>query len=205
MKSKLINKRTLFIMITTLMLLGLIGGFIYARFISQERSILVPIKSCVKKKPIFHKFEVGSCIPNLNLLNAAQEKVSSDQADGKPTLLYFWSSNCDTCKKELTFLNRKYKEQHQQIHFLIIHSLSFEPNATLAKKWFQQQHFSFPYLVNKFQTVSHPTIVGLPTTFILDQQNVIQHKMNGPFNRQQMGQLLQTIIQDKKTLPTKHP
>jgi len=105
--------------------------------------------------------------PNFRLTTLAGETVSNESLKGKPTLLMFWASWCETCQAELPRLKTLYEQKKEKgLQALAIGFRDEEANI----RGYVQDHrgtFSFPTAYDVNNRVSESFGARATPTFVL--------------------------------------
>lgn len=110
--------------------------------------------------------------------------------DGKPTLINFWASWCPPCKKEMPDIQKAYENYGEEVNFFMV-NLTFNDNLEKMNEYIEENEFTFPVLLDKTGDVMKDYgVMVIPTTYFVDADNVITHKVMGPMTTEQ----IQTII-----------
>ena len=117
-----------------------------------------------------------------------------DDVKGKVALLRFWSIECPSCSKELIrafdTLYRKYKAQG-----VVVVAINVRQPAEAAEEFKKLENISYPMLIDPNSSVARRFgVVGLPTTFILDQEGILREKITGDAELETFEKLLTTVL-----------
>lgn len=105
---------------------------------------------------------------------------------GKVVVINFWFMSCVPCRAEMPALNRlvsEYKEK--EVIFL---GISPDKTEQIKPAFFKQNPFDFTIVPNAQTAADSFYITGYPTTYILNQQGIIQQAWIG-FTASGMDQL----------------
>ena len=128
--------------------------------------------------------------PDFRLADLEGNTVTLDQMRGKVILLNFWGTWCGPCRKEIPdFINlmKKHKKDGLEIVGVTLTSGPPENIKAFADKWGINYKLLTDIEGNETQTVTAlygqatgKRITGIPTTFIIDREGVIQKRYVGP-------------------------
>ena len=122
----------------------------------------------------------GNLAPNFQLPNLDGETVSLSDLRGKPVMLNFWATWCPPCRAELPYIQQIYEEQSTRGFVVLTVNLGESPSK--VKEFVQSYGLSFPVLLDTKQgTAQKYNIGGIPTTFFIDKNGIIQVKITGAF------------------------
>ena len=148
-------------------------------------------KTLTKNGKNRNKIKVVSCLhQTLALADLEGNTVTLDQMRGKVVLLNFWGTWCGPCRKEIPdFINlmKKHKKDGLEIVGVTLTSGPPENIKAFADKWGINYKLLTDIKGNETQTVTAlygqatgKRITGIPTTFIIDREGVIQKRYVGP-------------------------
>ena len=128
--------------------------------------------------------------PDFSLADLDGNTITLQQMKGKVVLLNFWGTWCGPCRKEIPdFINlsKKYKKDGLEIVGITLTSGPPENIKAFADKWGINYKLLTDIKGNETQTITAlygqatgKRITGIPTTFIIDREGVIQKRYVGP-------------------------
>lgn len=123
---------------------------------------------------------VGQPAPNFELQSLDGQSVSLKDFKGKPVLINFWATWCGPCVYEMPFLQEIHDEWSSK--GLILLAINDGESLSKVSQFMQRYNFSLPVLLDNRQAVAKKyNIVGIPTTFFIDKDGIIQEKVIGAF------------------------
>ena len=154
--------------------------------------ILLIIYSMMKAKPdpqaLTELFPVPEEAMSF-LLDTVEQNPLVLQA-GKKQIINFWTTWCDYCKEELPLLQQVYETYREQV--ITINMTNKEQDETAATLFAQQHHLTLPIgldvtgdIAKKYQ------VVAVPTTFFIDEDGRIVHRIMGPMAKDTLLDFLQ--------------
>ncbi len=124
--------------------------------------------------------ETGNLAPEFQLPDTEGQTVTLSDLRGNPVILNFWATWCGPCKHEMPFLQQKYEDW--QSEGIILLTINLRETHSEATQYMESNGFSFPVLLDSDGEVSSLyQIIGIPTTFFLDKDGIIQAKKLGSF------------------------
>lgn len=124
-----------------------------------------------------------------------QERTSADLEDmrGKVVVLNFWASWCVECRLEADLIEDTWRQyQDQDVVFLGVAYADVEPNSIA---YLDEFGITYPNAPDLGTDISDEyEITGVPETFFIDKDGVIQHVQIGPLNQRMMDSLLQQLL-----------
>ena len=114
---------------------------------------------------------------SLKSLNGGQVRLSDFK--GKPVLITFWATWCDSCKEELPLLEKFSAGKRDQLSILLI-AIDGERKGA-AQKIVNQNKITLPVLLLlKEKVMDQYGVRGwIPLTFLVDQQGMLVGKIVG--------------------------
>ena len=112
--------------------------------------------------------------PNFKLVTLEGKMITKESLKGKPTLLMFWASWCQTCQKELPNLKTLYEQKKAK--GLQAVAIGFQDEESNIKGYVQAHEatFIFPTAYDvKDQVSTVFRAKGTPTFILLDAQGMI--------------------------------
>jgi len=118
--------------------------------------------------------------PDFQLQNLDGQSISLNNLKGKPVLLNFWASWCGPCVSEMPYLQEINDEWSAK--GLILLAVNIGDDSSTAEEFLQNHNLSLPVLLDTEMVVARRyNITGIPTTFFIDKDGVIQEKIIGAF------------------------
>ncbi len=120
-----------------------------------------------------------------------QSQVSLGALRGKVVLINFWASWCKPCEQEAAELQQawEYYQPTGEVVFLGVDYVDTEPDARIYLKKFNITYPNGPDLGTRF--AQRFRIKGVPETYIIDRQGVVQYVKVGPF---QSAEEIQMVV-----------
>ncbi|MFC1870548.1 peroxiredoxin family protein [Chloroflexota bacterium] len=137
---------------------------------------------------------IGNLAPDFQLQSLAGHTVSLSGQRGQPVLLNFWASWCGPCVSEMPFLQEIYEQWSGR--GLVLLGINIGESSDKAEQFMQSHELSFPVLLDiKTEVARKYNISGIPTTYFIDQNGVIQEVIIGAFSsKAKIEQSLSKII-----------
>ncbi len=115
--------------------------------------------------------------PELVLPDLAGKTVSLAAFRGKPVLVNFWATWCDTCRTEMPALEELYRRSGEKYSVL---GVSLDENAPAAVPPFIKEHaLTFPILIADRKVLDGYAVRGLPTAYLVDAEGRIARRWVG--------------------------
>ncbi len=138
--------------------------------------------------------QVGNLAPDFQLQSLDGQTVSLGNLQGKPVLINFWATWCGPCRSEMPYIQEIYEEWTNK--GLVVLAVDIGESSSEVEEFMQGYNLSFTVLLDTKQDVAQRyNITGIPTTFFLDKDGIIQDKVIGAFqNKAQIENRLSKII-----------
>lgn len=164
----MLTKNTLFAAFGVVILL--VAGTIFSNGVTENSSIEPNLTTTAEKK--------GPLAPDFSLFNTEGELVNLSDFKGKVIILNFWATWCGPCKMEIpgfVKLQKKYKDD------LVIIGISLDQRGeNVVLPFMERFKINYPILYGDSKVVrDYGGIQGIPTTFVIDRNLVIQRKYIG--------------------------
>ena len=144
---------------------------------------------------------IGKPAPLFSLVQLDKPDTYFSPTDmrGQVWLLNVWASWCGACIQEHPLLNNLLQDQ------IAIVGLNYKDQTSKALTWLSK--YGNPYNAS----ISDPNgkagldwgVYGVPETFVIDQNGIIQYKHIGPLNREIINQTLLPLIKNLNTSTVK--
>ena len=124
--------------------------------------------------------QIGNLAPDFELQDLDGKTISLSGLRGKPVLLNFWATWCSPCRYEMPYLQEIYDEWSEKE--LVVLAIDVGESSSQAKTFLQSYGFSFTVLLDTNGSVADKYgIRGIPTTFLIDKDGIIQGIKIGAF------------------------
>ncbi|AQS57610.1 hypothetical protein B0W44_15485 [Novibacillus thermophilus] len=153
----------------------------------EEQQSTEPIQPDRDVKP-----QEGFAAPDFELETLAGDTVRLYENNGKPSLINFWASWCPPCKVEMPHLQEAYDQYGDDVNFHMV-DLAFNDNFDNMTQYIEENNYTFPVPLDETGDVAMTyQAAAIPTTFIVDAEGIITHRIQGAMTEQQ----IQAIMDD---------
>jgi len=138
--------------------------------------------------------QIGNPAPEFNLLGLDGDYTSLNSFRGKPVLLYFWATWCESCRTEMLYFQQIYDEWTDK--GLVLLTINVGESLAIAEDFAEETGITMPVLVDH-SMVTHKRyqITGMPTTYLIDKDGIIKDIRVGSFpDKQTIEQNLSKIM-----------
>ena len=138
--------------------------------------------------------QVGKLAPDFQFNNPEGQSVSLSDYQGNPVLINFWQIRCPPCRIEMPYIQQVYDEWHSK--GLVVLAINIGESPSQIKEFMQSQGLSLPVLLDMQGKVADQySILGIPATFFIDKDGIIQAIRVGAFpNKAAIEKSLNKII-----------
>lgn len=143
---------------------------------------------------------VGSEAPDFSLPALGGTRIELRQFRGQPVVLNFWATWCAPCKEELPEFEQVYRSYKELGLVVLAVSEDDESSVRRVRPYVQQGgpqvgSYTFPVALDQDQEVGRRYhLPGLPGTYFVDAQGIVQFIYPGAMSRQMFRERLKTIL-----------
>ncbi len=136
----------------------------------------------------------GQAAPDFTLPDILQGKdYSLSQFKGKVVMVNFFTFFCMPCREEMPDLNKLYNEYKGKGYQVLGIGLSSDP--TQLRFLVKQIGLDYPVLAgNDKVSKDYGNVEIVPTTFIIDKQGNIAHKILGTRKKEELAKMIEALL-----------
>ena len=141
--------------------------------------------------------QVGNLAPNFQFQNPDGQTVALSDLQGRPVMLNFWATWCGPCRIEMPFIQEVFEDKVWSDQGLILLTVNGGESPAKVERFMRDNSHSFPVLIDGKSNVSRAyNVRGIPTTFFIDKDGIIQDIKIGAFlSKTEIDERLSKIIQ----------
>lgn len=125
--------------------------------------------------------QVGNIAPDFQLQDIEGNTITLSSLRGSPVVLNFWATWCGPCRHEMPFLQQIYDEWLGQ--GLVLLAINLRETPSEVRQFMQDNGLFFPALLDANSAISlEYEVTGIPVTFFIDKDGIIQAKRLGSFS-----------------------
>ena len=116
--------------------------------------------------------------PDFTVVDANGKTVNLSDLRGKPVVLNFWASWCIYCVKEMPDFEEAYNAYGDEIHFVMLNTLSDGETKATANSLISNAGYNFPVYFDESGIASYiyGASQGIPRTYFIDAKgNLVAH------------------------------
>lgn len=124
-------------------------------------------------------------------------EVRREELIGNPTLIYFWSISCDTCKKALLHLQEFRHDNRRKLNVISIHTplTKDDNNLTEIRKIANDFDIHEPLFADLEDELSIEFKVRhVPSYFIFDDEGKLRHQQSGNGGIEMLKRRLERVL-----------
>lgn len=125
----------------------------------------------------------GKIAPEIALQDLQGRTIRLSDYRGKVVVLNFWASWCPPCKAEMPEINQaasEFAQGNDAVLLTVNLTDGSRETETKARKYINDNNYSMTVLLDTGGNVANAYgITGIPTTFIIDKNGVIQYRFSG--------------------------
>ncbi|WP_020155943.1 TlpA family protein disulfide reductase [Caldibacillus debilis] len=138
--------------------------------------------------------KAGGEAPVLPLRTLDGTELSLADFRGKKVLLNFWASWCSPCREEIPHLQKFYRRHGGEIAVLAVNLTFGKENPETVKKFVEDHGLTFPVLLDREgKMMKEYGVVGIPTSFFIDEKGMIRRKYVGPMKEKDMDKIFRQM------------
>lgn len=129
----------------------------------------------------YEPLTVGKVAPDFELPDLNDGSVRLSDFRGKVVFLNFWATWCQPCREEMPSMEILYENFKQDGLVILAVSIDRVTTKKDIPPFVKSMNLTFPILVDSWgQTDKRYKLMGVPETYIIDQQGILQEKVIGP-------------------------
>ncbi len=124
---------------------------------------------------------VGKAAPDFRLPDLNDKEVRLSDFRGKVVFLNFWATWCKPCREEMPSMEILHKNFEKDGLVVLAVSIDRVTTKKDIPPFVKGLNLTFPVLVDSWgQTDKRYKLMGVPETYIIDQEGVLREKVIGP-------------------------
>jgi len=129
----------------------------------------------------YEPLTVGKEAPDFSLPDLDDKTVRLSDFRGKVVFLNFWATWCKPCREEMPSMEVLYKNFDPQEFVILAVSIDRVTTKKDIPPFVKSMNLTFPILIDSWgQTDKRYKLMGVPETYIIDQQGILREKVIGP-------------------------
>ncbi|MBI5855792.1 MAG: TlpA family protein disulfide reductase [Nitrospirae bacterium] len=129
----------------------------------------------------YEPLTVGKPAPDFLLPNLDDKTVKLSDYRGKVIFLNFWATWCKPCREEMPSMELMHKSLEKDGLVVLAVSIDRVTTKKDIPPFIKSMNLTFPVLVDSWgQTDKRYKLMGVPETYIIDQDGILREKVIGP-------------------------
>ncbi|MFQ6101674.1 MAG: peroxiredoxin family protein [Anaerolineae bacterium] len=135
----------------------------------------------------------GHLAPDFTLPDLAGNELRLSDLKGQVVLVNFWATWCPNCRRELPALNTVYQELKNQ--GLVVVAVDIQESLSHVAAFVEEHQLSFPIVLDSDGSVAQQyRVQGVPTSFVVDREGVIQETHVGAKDADTIRRLVEDLL-----------
>ncbi|AJD92980.1 peroxiredoxin [Jeotgalibacillus malaysiensis] len=138
----------------------------------------------------------GNPVPAVEVTTLDGEVVNLRDYQGKKVILNFWATWCPPCIAEMPHMQEYYENEagDQNVEILAVNLTSKDNGMDKIESFVDDYGLSFPVLLDETGAIGDEfQAFTIPTTYLIDEEGVIQRKLMGPMDRDMMVDMMEDL------------
>lgn len=128
---------------------------------------------------------------DIKIFDKDGNEIMLSDLSGKPIILNFWATWCGYCIQEMPDFEKAYKENKDEIQFLIINT---DDGIEKGEKFIKNNGYSFPtYYDLEYNAAITYGISGIPRTIAIDKDGNIRYNRSGMLTAEALEGIINAI------------
>jgi peroxiredoxin len=129
----------------------------------------------------YEPLTVGMAAPDFTLPDMAGKNQQLSDYRGKVIFLNFWATWCKPCKEEMPSMQVLWDNLKKEDFVMLAISMDRVTTTKEISPFVENLKLTFPILTDSWgQTDKRYKLMGVPETYIIDQNGVLREKVIGP-------------------------
>lgn len=149
--------------------------------LSSVAILLVAFGVVLSQSSKYEPLKVGMTAPDFELPDLDGKNMRLSDLRGKVVFLNFWATWCKPCREEMPSMEVLYKNFEGQNFVILAVSIDRVTTKKDIPPFVNSLNLTFPILIDSWgQTDKRYKLMGVPETYLIDQQGVLREKVIGP-------------------------
>jgi len=139
--------------------------------------------------------------PDIEMVTASGQTIAARPTTGKPILINFWATTCETCIKEMPHLIDLHHEFHSRGLEIVGVTMFYDPPSQVMEM-VKRKQIPYPVVFDLDKKIMHAFNMRralTPVTILIDGQGKIVLRKLGMPNMAALKQKIATLIEPIKT------
>lgn len=125
------------------------------------------------EETIIKEIQVGDTLPSFQVVLNNNDKISTENLYGKPSVIVFFTTSCPDCRQLLPHIHRLCNSYSNDVNFLLI---SREENNNNILTYWNEQGLTMPYSAQEDRSIYNLFATSrIPRVYITNENNIVQY------------------------------
>lgn len=156
--------------------------------------VIWPTSGAIRIDPVGPAIvQQGEAAPNFILPSMEGVPFSLDQQRGQVVIVNMWATWCPPCKAEMPMLDA-FHAAHAEKGVLVL-AVNNEETPETVRAFISEAGFTFPVLFDQYGQIQDSYgVQGLPTTFVIDRNGLIQYIHLGEITEERLLEVIEPLL-----------
>ena len=128
---------------------------------------------------------------DFTLKTTSGETIRLSDYRGKKVILNFWATWCPPCKAEMPHMQAFHEKHKNDVEIIAVNLTSLDNGNDALKKFIEDYRLTFTIPLDQEGTIGNRyKAYTIPTSYVIDEEGYIQHKVIGPMNEEMMENMI---------------
>jgi cytochrome c biogenesis protein CcmG/thiol:disulfide interchange protein DsbE len=163
----------------------------YLKLLLLSFLVATALNGCNKRAGL----QIGDPVPDVTLTDFQGKTVTLPKdIKGKVAFVHFWGLDCHCCDKGILLSLEPLYQKYKDKGFVPV-GINESQFVKTDERLKQFDQLTYPMLVDEYGLVArHFGVIGLPTTFIIDAEGIVQDKITGEAGIEEYEKRFTTIL-----------
>jgi peroxiredoxin len=144
--------------------------------------LLTLLPGCISISHTEYNNQVGDTASDFTLEDIEGNSITLSSLLGQPVMLNFWANTCSYCLEEFPFIQNKYTQEAARADGVVMLTINGGGTKQSIESIMQDNGYDFPVLLDTDYSVKQLYgVTGIPMSFFIDRDGVIQYIKRGMF------------------------
>jgi peroxiredoxin len=159
-----------------------------------------PVEPATQQAELPPNPKEGFTAPDFTLELLEGGEITLSDLRGNPVIINFWATWCGPCREEMPAIEKVYRDYKDLGLVVIGLNLTSQDTEQAVTAFIQEFDLTFPIALDRNASTSYKyQLKGLPTTYFINSQGVIQSVVvGGPMSEALIQSRVEALFQDEQ-------